>query len=259
VDSGQPRGVILQSPNKPFLSVAQDPDPRFVALSLEFPNARDNVPGSPGSANDIDRTFGNDQALAYANNEQNIMVLCWAVDPRDEGASGDREGSFFRVNGRTAGGGVGALNDWKLDQFTAKKIATNALMTMGTTVFATNEVANVDICEFVVFDGDYDWPHDFDVPSGETAADVPGAPYVASSSSGFSDYVPGQSLIDKVEGYMAHKYGVQSLLPGTHPYSSAPPTGASGSGSSSGGGGASAFSRRLSDTASSTPTTSARK
>lgn len=244
VDNGQPRGVVLQSPNKPFLSVGQDPDPRFAALSLEFPDAKDNVAGSPGESNDVNRTFANNQALAFANNEQNIMILCWALDPRDEGANGDREGSFFRVNGRIAGAGPGALNGWKLDQFTAKKLATDAKLFMGCTPFANNEVANVDICEFVVFDGDFLWPHDFEIPSGESSGTIPGAPYFGVWSSGYSasssggpGYTPGDSLIDKVEGYMAHKFGLQGLLPGTHPYKAAPPAGSSGSSSSGSGGG----------------------
>lgn len=237
VDTGQPRGIIMQSPNKPFLSLGQDPDPRFVALSIEFPDAVDNVSGSPGAANDIARTFANDQALAYANNEQNIMILCWAMDPRDEGASGDREGSFFRVNGRIAG-----YNDtvnWKLDQFTAKKLATTAKLFMGCTPFADDEVANIDVCEFVCFQLDYDWPHDFVIPADESSGSIPGAPYYGpytsgyeASSSGGPGYTPGQSLIDKAEGYIAHKFGLQGLLPSSHPYFAAPPVGGSGTSSS---------------------------
>ncbi|MHA7813262.1 MAG: hypothetical protein ACX94C_07730 [Phycisphaerales bacterium] len=203
-------GKIIERGGQPYFTVWQNVTGLFYHAEFSEPTILDDT-GSGGSLEAASDKRAGGMSVA---NDGDIAILTIAFDPQ-----GDDEGSFFRLNGASGG-------SYTPDgQFKVQNFANPDFNRIGYTVWG-DEFPNFDLCEIVSVEQNYQWPSDYDDSSG---APVSGAP---SSGAGVSD-------IEKVEGYLAHRYGVQSILDASHPYKGTAPGGPSGGSSGSSGGGAS--------------------
>jgi len=224
-------GKVLERGGQPYFTVWQSINGKFFHGELTNPTVLDNTGVSGIDEPAADSRIGGMSVL----NEGDICILTIAFDPSLDttvsGAETAREGSFFRVNGATAG--------IYTDQFTLQDFRSGDATRIAYSVWG-GQHANMDMCELIVVEDDYQWPSDFTesgapssgLSSGASSGaipDWPGEPSGAPSSIGYSD-------IEKVEAYLAHRYGVQDILHASHPFKAAPPVAGSGvsSGSSSG-------------------------
>jgi hypothetical protein len=229
--SAEDRGIILQDQGKPFHTLNQQPDPRFFALSLDYPMGKVPNPSDPDNrALDRIRTA----ALTpngYTDDPDTVAIITVALDPTTDGATGVRMGSFVRVNGKMVGWNelnAGLVGGALIDQFTAERVGGEAsALLLGCTPFA-DEPGNYDLIEAVWIEGKYLWPTDANLGY------ITGGAFPAGRNP--SSAADGKSQIEKVEGYLAHKYGIQQLLdrpagypawgtPAAHPYRTAPAVG----------------------------------
>lgn len=200
-------GKIVERGGQPYFTVWQSSSGRFVHGEFSDPIPTDDQSGGPGDT-DPGRVGG----ISIAN-DGDICILTIAFDPQ-----GDTEGSFFRVNG-FMGGAYTPDGQFTLGDFRMEDALRVAYSVWG------EQSANMDLCEMISIEGEYQNPLTYEPYSG-------GSSGVSGNSAG-----SGDSEIEKIEGYLAHKYGVQSVLNAGHPYAATAPTAASGgsSGSSSGG------------------------
>jgi hypothetical protein len=165
-------------------------------------------------------------------NDESIVIITWAVDPTYGNADGpdDREGSFIRINGKNHA------------QYTHRNNQNPSRARIGYQFFVdgtpADSHADFDICEFICVKKDYGWPSNYSPPQSGSSGHSSGGSEI---TAGFDwEGAPSSgalpSEIELVEGYIAHKYGVQAVLDPSHPYASTAPvsTASSSSGSSSG-------------------------
>lgn len=213
-------GKIIEDGGQPYFTLWQRQNGLQFNIQQTYPGLRDNT-GDSGT--DIDEPGTG--VTPEITNDGRVAIITWAIDP-----NGDREGSFFRVNGKT------------YTQVTHQTVGVGGVARFAYTQYG-GAMANFDLLEMVVATVDYDWPSDYEtVPSG-TGSGQSGVVYTSSGApvawSGEPSSGAPVSDIEKIEGYLAHKAGVQSILDSGHPYYATAPGGGS-SGSSSGGGGTNA-------------------
>jgi len=228
-------GKIVERGGQPYHALIQSTTGKFFHGEFTDPNPLDNTDGGAGGTNqEIDGTTTGPLPASLnpvpesrvggmsITNIGNVCILTVAYDPNidpEEGSStaadNALEGSFFRVNGKHGGAYT--------NQFTLGDLASSDATRIGYSVWG-DQFANMDLCEMVVVEMDYQWPSDYErngyPMGGGTPANWPGEPA--------ADPAAQVSEIEMVEGYLAHRHGLQSFLAATHPYVSTAPVGGTG-------------------------------
>lgn len=226
-------GKLIERGGQPYHAIRQSATGKFFYGEITDPVPEDNT-GAGGINEPIDGTNGTIGATTdpvpngrvggmSIDNVGDICILTLAYDPNSDASSATSpkslEGSFFRVNGATAG--------IYTDQFTLRGFSSADATRIGYTVWG-NQRANMDLCEIIVVDQDFDWPSDWTDAGSIVGTYWPGAPGGSDDGMTAPTSPHPVSDIERVEGYLAHRYGVQAILDSGHPFATTAPTGTGG-------------------------------